>query len=107
MLLAVVRNKDSLTTLKVALFYQQRRDIQDLLLSSDEQTILPGPVLTTDTLVPMVAALATVAVSKRPHLCEMEEKLVSSLGNCKYTTEMLLAIHSLDRICAGRTPRTP
>ena len=48
-----------------------------------------------------------MAVSKRSYLCEMEEKLVSSLGNCKYTTEMLFAIHSLDRVCAGRTPRTP
>ena len=105
MIMASVRNTNAITTLKAAIFYQDRPDIQ-LFLEPDGLICVPGPTLSTDTPKPMATSLAARAIAERPYFAEMEPLIAKALEKCKYTTEMSLAIHSLDNINTDGAPRT-
>jgi ankyrin repeat protein len=109
MLTAAVSNESLLSKLKVALFYTlPTTDVHSIegMLQSLGKRLMYGPVLTTDTLKLSTATLSDRVVTDRPYLLDLNLKVAEVLNNCKNTTELLVAVQSLDTRQAGAGPRT-
>ncbi|KAI0465893.1 ankyrin repeat-containing domain protein [Xylaria cf. heliscus] len=99
MLAAVVSNNDSLTKLKVALFYNWLSNDNDIVkdtLQLYTQYQMHGPHLTPDTLKPLPGPLAGRVISCNPHLSNVHMRIFTALEKCKHTTEMCLMAESLN-----------
>ncbi|KAF2962645.1 hypothetical protein GQX73_g10928 [Xylaria multiplex] len=99
MLTGIVSNDDSLTKLKVALFYNwpsnDNNVIRDALQLYSEYQI-DGPILTPHTLQPLPGALANRVISYNPHIPDIQMRIFTALGKCKCATEMQLMVESLN-----------
>ncbi|KAI1358454.1 hypothetical protein F5Y08DRAFT_350837 [Xylaria arbuscula] len=103
MLLTVVSSSNSLTKLKVGLFYKHPSKGNDLIedaLSGYSDFHIKGPTLTVQTLEPLSIALADRVTSRRPYLSGLKSHVFEVLRQCRSATEMHLIAESLDRINA-------
>lgn len=92
-------NAYSPAKLKVALFYDQKGDMDDIIedaLQGLDRCRMHVPTWALDVLKPLLPSIFDHLIRNNPHLSKFRPKLYRALGKCKGTTEVILALQSLD-----------
>ncbi|KAI1458771.1 ankyrin repeat-containing domain protein [Annulohypoxylon moriforme] len=105
-LAAIVSNDNSPTKLKVVLFYDLTENGGDSILENVLQKCEKVPVITRNMHKLLVASIIDQVTSSKPYLSDLRSQLSDTLEKCKNTTEMLLAVQSLDTSSPDPAPLT-